>query len=145
MLLPTITRCVRVWRQTKTSPASARRNSSNVMVLAYRPFILVYRLSCRPATALPLSASASAMFKFSRSPPPADRVAYNRALLGDDVSATFAVALEIEDLSRTGGCTRKAISEVFKPEQLKASHYNPQDALINRDPRMKAALGFWQR
>jgi len=80
-----------------------------------------------------------------RSLSPADRVAYNRALLGDDVSATFAVALEIEDLSRTGGCTRKAISEVFKPEQLKASHYNPQDALINRDPRMKAALGFWQR
>ena len=80
-----------------------------------------------------------------RSLSPADQVAYNRALLGDDVSATFAVALEIEDLSRTGGCTRKAISQVFKPEQLKASHYNPQDALINKDPRMKAALGFWQR
>jgi hypothetical protein len=80
-----------------------------------------------------------------RSLSPADQVAYNRALLGDDVSATFAVALEIEDLSRTGGCTRKAISQVFKPDQLKASHYNPQDALINKDPRMKAALGFWQR
>jgi len=76
---------------------------------------------------------------------PADQVAYNRALFGEDVSATFAVALEIEDLSRTGGCTRKAISQLFKPEQLKASHYNPQDALINKDPRMKAALGFWQR
>ena len=37
---------------------------------------------------------------------PADQVAYNRALLGEDVNATFAVALEIEDLSRTGGCTR---------------------------------------
>jgi hypothetical protein len=34
---------------------------------------------------------------------------------------------------------------VFKPDQLKASHYNPQDALIRKDPRMKAALGFWQR
>src|SRR5215510_886932 len=75
----------------------------------------------------------------------ADQVAYNRALLGDDVSSTFAVALEIEDLSRTGGCTRKAVAETFKPDQLKASHYNPQDALINRDARMKAALGFWQR
>lgn len=76
---------------------------------------------------------------------PADQVAYNRALLGDDVSSTFAVALEVEDLSRTGGCTRKAVAEVFKPDQLKASHYNPQDALINRDPRMKAALAYWRR
>src|SRR5262249_46633157 len=47
--------------------------------------------------------------------------------------------------SHTGGCTRKAISQLFKPDQLKASHYNPQDALINKDPRMKAALAFWQR
>src|SRR3954447_7284949 len=64
---------------------------------------------------------------------PADQVAYNRALLGDDVSSTFAVALETEDLSRTGGCTRKALAENFKPDQFKASHYNPQDALINKD------------
>jgi hypothetical protein len=76
---------------------------------------------------------------------PADQVAYNRALLGEDVNSTFAVALETEDLSRTGGCTRKAAAENFKPDQMKASHYNPQDALINKDPRMKAALGFWQR
>ena len=75
----------------------------------------------------------------------ADQVAYNRALLGDDTSSTFAVALETEDMSRTGGCTRKAVSETFKPDQIKASHYNPQDALINKDQRMKAALGFWQR
>jgi hypothetical protein len=75
----------------------------------------------------------------------ADQVAYNRALLGDDLSSTFAVALETEDLSRTGGCTRNALTETFKPDQLKASHYNPQDALINKDPRMKAALAFWQR
>jgi len=77
--------------------------------------------------------------------PPADQVAYNRALLGDDVFSTFAVALETEDLSRTGGCTRKALTETFKPDQLKASHYNPQDALINKDSRMKAALGYWRR
>ena len=76
---------------------------------------------------------------------PADQVAYNRALLGEDVFSTFAVALETEDLSRTGGCTRKAAAETFQPDQLKASHYNPQDAFINKDPRMKAALAFWQR
>lgn len=75
----------------------------------------------------------------------ADQVAYNRALLGDDVNTTLAVGLEIEDLSRTGGCTRKAVEQVFKPDQLKPGHYNPQDALIRKDPRMKAAIAFWQR
>jgi hypothetical protein len=71
---------------------------------------------------------------------PADQVAYNRALLGENTDATFAVGLETENFSRTGGCTRKAIEQVFKPEQLKATYYNPKDALINKDPRMKAAL-----
>ncbi len=71
---------------------------------------------------------------------PADRVAYNRALLGEDTNPSFAVALEIEDFSQTGGCTRTAIAQVFDPEQLKATYYNPKDALVNQDPRMKAAL-----
>ena len=75
----------------------------------------------------------------------ADQVAYNRALLGEDTSATLAVALETQELSRTGGCTRKAVSEVFKPDQLEESYYNPQDALIKKDPRMKSALALWQR
>ena len=70
----------------------------------------------------------------------ADQAAYNRALLGDDHSATFAVSLEQENLARTGGCTRAAVEQVFTPEQLKASYYNPKDALINKDPRMKEAL-----
>lgn len=76
---------------------------------------------------------------------PADQVAYNRALLGENVHATFAVALETENLSQTGGCTRKAAEQVFKPDQVKASHYNPQDALINSDPRMKAVLNMYAR
>ncbi len=71
---------------------------------------------------------------------PADQVAYNRVLLGENTDATFAVGLETENFSRTGGCTRKAIEQVFQPEQLKATYYNPKDALINKDPRMKAAL-----
>jgi hypothetical protein len=71
---------------------------------------------------------------------PADQVAYNRALFGENTDATFAVGLEAENFSRTGGCTRKAIEQVFEPEQLKATYYNPKDALINKDPRMKAAL-----
>jgi hypothetical protein len=76
---------------------------------------------------------------------PADQVAYNRALFGENTDATFAVGLETENFSRTGGCTRKAIEQVFEPEQLKATYYNPKDALINKDPRMKAALRYYAR
>jgi hypothetical protein len=76
---------------------------------------------------------------------PADRVAYNRALLGENPDATFAVGLEKENFSRTGGCTRKAIEQEFKPEQLKGTYYNPKDALVNKDRRMKAALRHYAR
>lgn len=72
---------------------------------------------------------------------PADQVAYNQTLLGENTDATFAVAIEIEDFSRTGGCTRAAIEQVFTPEQLSVTYYNPKDALIEQDPRMVAALG----
>jgi hypothetical protein len=69
-----------------------------------------------------------------------DRVAYNRALLGENADATFAVGLETEDFSRCGGCTLAAIKQVFAADQLKPNYYNPKDAMINNDPRMKAAL-----
>lgn len=71
---------------------------------------------------------------------PADQVAYNRTLFGENTDATFAVALETENFSRTGGCTRTAVEQVFNPDQLKATFYNPLDAFVNKDPRMKAAL-----
>jgi hypothetical protein len=71
---------------------------------------------------------------------PADQVAYNRTLLGENADATFAVALEIEDFSRTSGCTRQAIAQVFEPEQLEATYYNPMDALVEQDPRAVAAV-----
>jgi hypothetical protein len=71
---------------------------------------------------------------------PADRVAYNRALLGEDTNPTFAVALETEDFSRTGGCTRTAIAQAFNPEEMKSTYYNPKDARVDQDPRVKAAL-----
>jgi hypothetical protein len=74
---------------------------------------------------------------------PADQVAYNRALLGENTSATFAVGLETENFAYTGGCTRRAIEQVFKPEQLKATYYNPKDALVNKDRRMRAALRYY--
>jgi hypothetical protein len=75
-----------------------------------------------------------------KSLPPAAQVAYSRALLGENADATFAIGLDAEDFSRCGGCTREAIEQVFEPEQLKATYYNPKDALIAKDPRMKAAL-----
>ena len=71
---------------------------------------------------------------------PSDQVAYNRALFGQNPEATFAVALERENFSTTGGCTRKGVEQAFSPDQLVASYYNPKDALINKDPRMKAVL-----
>jgi hypothetical protein len=71
---------------------------------------------------------------------PADQVAYNHTLFGENTDATFAVALETEDFSRTGGCTRAAIEQVFGPEHLNLTYYSPLDALIEQDPRMIAAL-----
>lgn len=71
---------------------------------------------------------------------PADQAAYNRALLGNNTDATFAVSLEAENFSRCGGCTLEAVKKVFKSDQLKSTYYNPKDALINKDPRMKSAL-----
>lgn len=75
----------------------------------------------------------------------ANQVAYNRALFGENTDAAFAVALERENFSRTGGCTRKAIEQVFQPEQLKTTYYNPKDAIVNKDPRMKDALRRYAR
>jgi hypothetical protein len=71
---------------------------------------------------------------------PADQVAYNRTLFGENTDATLAVALETEDFSRTGGCTRSAIEQVFSPEQMSLSYMSPKDALIEQDPRVVAAL-----
>jgi hypothetical protein len=70
---------------------------------------------------------------------PADQVAYSHTLFGEHPDATFAVALETEDFSRTGGCTRRAIEKFFTPEQMNASFLNPFDALVDKDPRMVAA------
>lgn len=70
---------------------------------------------------------------------PADQVAYTHTLFGEHPDATFAVALETEDLTRTGGCTRQAIEKFFTQEQMSATYVNPFDALIDQDPRMVEA------
>ena len=71
---------------------------------------------------------------------PADQVAYNRALFGENTGATFAISLEIENFALIGGCTKKSVAQVFKPDQMSATYINPKDAHINKDPRMKAAI-----
>ena len=73
----------------------------------------------------------------------ADQVAYLRTLYGENQHATFAVSLEAEDFSETGGCTRTAIGEVFTDEELSATYVNPGDVLIAQDPRVVAALSAW--
>lgn len=73
----------------------------------------------------------------------ADQVAYNHTLFGENTDATFAVTLEAEDFSETGGCTRTAIEQVFNPKEMGAAYYNPKDALIEQDPRVIAAVAAW--
>jgi hypothetical protein len=73
----------------------------------------------------------------------ADRVAYERTLYGEDTNATFAFTFDEEDFSSTGGCTRKAVEQVFTPEQLKETYINPKDTLIESDPRVVEANANW--
>lgn len=70
----------------------------------------------------------------------ADQTAYRRTLWGENDDATFAFGLESEDFSRTGGCTREAIEQVFAPEEISSTYFNPADALILLDPRAQAAM-----
>lgn len=74
---------------------------------------------------------------------PNDQVAYKRTLYGENPNATFAVALETEDFSGTGGCTRTAVEQVFSPEELTATYLNPGDGVIYQDPRVVAATQAW--
>jgi len=73
----------------------------------------------------------------------ADREAYERTLYGEDPNATFAFAFDEEDLSGTGGCTRKAVEQVFTTEQLKETYINPKDLLVEADPRVVEANANW--
>jgi hypothetical protein len=73
----------------------------------------------------------------------ADQEAYNRSLFGENTDETFAVALEAEDFSQTGGCTRTAVEQAFSPEEVTAAYYNPKDALVEQDPRVIAAIASW--
>jgi hypothetical protein len=77
--------------------------------------------------------------------PRAGQEAYSRTLWGDDPKADFVFTLDEEDFSSTGGCTRKAVEQVFTPEQLKGTYVNPKDVLVDSDPRIVAARRAWSR
>jgi hypothetical protein len=72
-----------------------------------------------------------------------EKVAYFRTLFGDDPNADFAFTLDEEDFSSTGGCTRKAVSRVFTPAQMKGTYVNPKDVLVDSDPRVAEARQKW--
>jgi hypothetical protein len=75
--------------------------------------------------------------------PKADQEAYSRTLWGEDPNADFVFTLDEEDFSDTGGCTRKAVEQVFTAEQLKGTYVNPKDVLVDSDPRIVAAERNW--
>ena len=77
--------------------------------------------------------------------PKADQEAYSRTLWGDDPTADFVFTLDEEDFSSTGGCTRKAVEQVFTAEQLKGTYVNPKDVLVDSDPRIVAARRNWSK
>jgi hypothetical protein len=72
-----------------------------------------------------------------------DQVAYLRTLYGENDKATFAVTLEAEDFSETGGCTRAAVEQVFSEAELTGSYVNPGDIVIAQDPRVVSATEAW--
>jgi hypothetical protein len=75
--------------------------------------------------------------------PPAQRTAYQLTLVGPNKEANFPFALDDEDFSDTGGCTREAVSQVFTPEQLTGGYVNPKDGLLDQDSRMREARDKW--
>jgi hypothetical protein len=76
--------------------------------------------------------------------PEATREAYRRTLWGEDPNADFVWTLDEEDFSSTGGCTRKAVSQVFTPKQITGAYVNPKDILIDADPRILEAHKQWR-
>jgi hypothetical protein len=77
---------------------------------------------------------------------PADRIAYDRALHGDDPTATLAQALDSGDFTHLGGCIRKATETVFGGAETLTTLQSKLDELderIQADPRMVEAVSKW--
>jgi hypothetical protein len=74
-----------------------------------------------------------------------DQDAYFRTLFGKDPNMDFAFALDEEDFSEAGGCTREAVEQVFTPKQIEGGYVNPKDVLIDADPRIIEAHRNWSK
>lgn len=72
-----------------------------------------------------------------------DRRAFERALWGEASDWNHVRALEEEDFSQSGGCTRSAATETYQPGELSGSYVNPADKRIESDPRVIAATAQW--
>ena len=75
--------------------------------------------------------------------PESDQVAFHRALWGETPDWNHTRALEEEDFSETGGCTRSAAQQTYTATELGGTYVNPGDQLVDQDPRMIAALKQW--
>jgi hypothetical protein len=76
----------------------------------------------------------------------ADRVAYDRALGGDNPGVTFSEALDSGDFSELGGCTKQASDAVFGGAAVLTSLVGKLDELDERivqDGRMVKATEQW--
>lgn len=72
-----------------------------------------------------------------------ERVAYQRALWGEAPDWNHAHAVEAEDFSQTGGCTRTAAEKHYAAAELASNYLNPFDKLVEEDPRFIAAVAKW--
>lgn len=75
--------------------------------------------------------------------PESDQVAFKRALWGETPEWNHARALEEEDFSDTGGCTRVAADQLYTPGELSGTYVNPADIRVEQDPRMIDAIAEW--
>ena len=72
-----------------------------------------------------------------------EQVAYRRALWGEAPTWNHAHALEAEDFSQTGGCTKTAAGQTYTVDELSGAYINPADRRVDQDPRVLAALKKW--
>jgi hypothetical protein len=78
----------------------------------------------------------------------AERTAYDRALYGDDPTATFASALDSGDFTRLGGCVKQATDEIFGGTPVLQTLQTKTDELDDKifsDARMVKAIAKWSQ
>ena len=90
--------------------------------------------------------SANATIRAALTAP--ERIAYDRALFGDQVDATFEKALDTGDFSLLGGCTKNAADAVFGGTEVLVSLQGKLDELDQRiiaDVRMVKVIADWSQ